>query len=132
MGIATNVCRRKGSSKYYARTAIPTDLVDAYKGRKEIWRSLGTSNPQEAKRLARPVLDEWDREFARLRHTWTMSEHDIQEAVWQRYTELVEADEGFRRSLPTDEDLDEIWAELEREFGEYDLQAFRIFEFIRD
>ena len=132
MGIATNVCRRKGSSKYYVRTAIPLDLSDAFRGRKELWRSLRTSDGKEAKRLARPILDEWDREFARIRNRRTMSEHDVQEAVWQRYVALTEADETYRRSRPTDEDLDTIWVELEREFGEYDLHAFRVFEFIRD
>jgi hypothetical protein len=132
VGIATNVSRRKGSSKYYVRTAIPVDLVDAFNGRKEIWRSLRTADGKEAKRLARPILDEWDREFTRIRNRRTMSEHDIQEAVWQRYGELTDADDAFRRSLPTSEDLDAIWTELEREFGEYDLQAFRVFEFIRN
>jgi hypothetical protein len=132
VGFATNVCRRKGSSRYYVRTAVPIDLADAFKGRKELWRSLRTTDAKEAKRLARPILDEWDREFARLRRQQMISEHDIQEAVWKRYVELTEADENVRRSLPTDEDLDLIWAELEREFGEYDLHAFRVFEFIRD
>lgn len=132
MGIATNVCRRNGSSSYYARISIPLDLIEAFNGKKERWKSLGTPNGKEAKRLARPVLDAWEREFALVRARQTLSEQDLQEAVWQRYVELTDADEAFRRSLPTDEDLDVVWVELEREFGPNEIDAWRIYEIIRD
>ena len=45
---------------------------------------------------------------------------------------MLTEDERFRRSLPNDEQLNEIWEHLENEFGDYDLNAYRILETIRD
>jgi integrase len=131
MSLATNIARRAGSARYYARQTVPIDLVGVF-GKRELWRSLRTTDPREAKRLVRAVLDEWDLEFARARARTSLSEHDIQEAVWNRYVELTEADEQFRQSLPSDDDLDAVWIELEKEFGKQDLEAFRVFEYVRD
>ncbi|SHH04167.1 Site-specific recombinase XerD [Kaistia soli DSM 19436] len=131
MVLATNIVRRAGSANYSVRKRMPKDLWQAF-GNKLIWRSLGTPDPEEAKRRARRVLDELDREFDDMRARTSMSEHDIQEAVWSRYNELVDADERFRQDQPDGDDLDEIWRHLEAEFGEFDLQAYRIFETIRD
>ena len=129
MSIATNVTRR--GAVYYTRMAVPLDLQDRLR-KKELWKSLRTTNPKQAKRLARSQLDKWDAEFTELRCRRTLTETDLQDAVWSRYVELVEADESFRETLPTDEDLDAIWQGLEREFGEYDFEAYHVFEFIRD
>jgi len=132
LSLATNIVRRSGSSRYYVRQRVPVDLVATY-GKAEIWRSLGTTDQREAKRLARSVLDELDREFEAKRTAGTFTEHDLQEAIWNRYVELTEADETSRRlGELSDAELDDVWQHLRREFGDYDLNAFRIFEYIRD
>jgi integrase len=137
MSLSTNVVRRIGSRNYYARLAVPKDLQHRMgttigKPKRELWQSLNTSDPREAKRAARPVVEAWERQFAELRLPRHLSEGELQDAVWQRYLELITADEKFRQSMPSNADLDEIWKHLEREFGEYELDAFRILELIRD
>lgn len=102
------------------------------KPKRELWKSLNTSDAREAKRLARPVMDEWERKFDEMRQARTLTEAELQNAIWRRYLELVTGDEKFRQSLPTDDDLNAIWKHLEEEFGEYDIHAFRVFETIRD
>lgn len=131
MTLSTNVARRQGSRRYYARLAVPKDLQNRMRKR-ELWKSLGTTDPKEAKRLARPILDQWEREFAEVRKPRILTEAELQDAVWSRYLELLTEDDRFRLSLPNDEDLDEIWRHLEGEFGDYDLNAYRILETIRD
>jgi len=131
MTLSTNVARRQGSRRYYARLAVPKDLQKRMRKR-ELWKSLGTTDPKEAKRLARPISDQWEREFAEVRKPRILTEAELQDAVWSRYLELLTEDDRFRLSLPNDEDLDEIWRHLEGEFGDYDLNAYRILEIIRD
>jgi integrase len=136
MAISTNVVRRKGSRNYYARVAVPKDLQRRMgtpsKPRQELWKSLNTSDANEAKRLSRPVMDEWDRLFDGLRQRKQLTDAELQDAIWRRYLELITGDEKFRQSLPTTDDLDQIWKYLEEEFGEYDIHAYRVFETIRD
>jgi integrase len=102
------------------------------KPRKEIWKSLGTSDPREAKRLSRPALDALELEFEALRRPRSLTEAELQDAIWRRYLEVVSTDERFRQTVPTSADLDEIWKHLEDEFGEYNVVAFRVFEDMRD
>lgn len=136
MSISTNVVRRAGSRNYYCRVAVPRDLQIRMgtpgKPKREFWKSLGTVNATEAKRLARPIVDDFERQFAEMRRPKTLSEGELQDAIWRRYLELISADEKFRQSLPTSDDLDAIWKYLEEEFGEYDLSAYRIYEELRD
>ena len=47
MPIATNVVRRKGSLNYYVRVTVPKELRAVW-GKREIWRTLGTSNRKKA------------------------------------------------------------------------------------
>ena len=136
MSPGTNVVRRPGSSKFYARLSIPKDLQIRMgtpgKPKREHWKSLDTSDPREAKRRARPILEAWEQEFDELRRPRTLSESELQDAVWKRYQDLINSDARFRQSLPTEADLDEIWKMLEAEYGEENISAFRIFEDIRD
>jgi integrase len=137
MSLATNVVRRLGSRNYYARIHVPKDLQlrmgkGIGKRTKELWRSLNTSDPRVAKAAARPVVEAWERQFEEMRLPRHLSEGELQDAVWQRYLELITADEKFRQSMPSSDDLDEIWKHLEGEFGSYELDAFRILELIRD
>ena len=122
--------RRQGSRNYYARIAVPKALQKRLG--KERWKSTGSSDPKEAKRLARAIFDQWEREFAEVRKPRIFTEAELQDAVWTCYLGLITEDERFRRSLPNDEQLNEIWRHLEVEFGDYDLGAYRILETIRD
>ena len=136
MAISTNVVRRQGSRNYYVRVAVPRDLQQRMgtpgKPKKELWKSLQTSDAREAKRLARPIMDQWEREFEERRQVRQLSEGELQHAIWRRYLELISGDERFRQSLPTDDDLNEIWKYLEAEFGEDSIHAYRILETVRD
>ncbi len=136
MPIATNILRRPGSRHYQVRVYVPKDL-QARMGKPgkpltQIWKSLSTPDAREAKRLARPIVEQWEREFEERRQARQLTDAEFQNAVWRRYQELINADERFRLTLPSDDDLNEIWKHLEAEFGEYDIDAFRIFETIRD
>lgn len=55
MSLASNITRRSGSSRYYARQWVPKELQGVLK-KAEVWKSLGTSDPKEAKKAARLVL----------------------------------------------------------------------------
>jgi hypothetical protein len=118
MSLTTNVVRRQGSRNYYVRVSIPKDLQVRLgrlgKPKRERWQSLNTTNPTEAKRSARPIVDQWEREFEELRLPKQLSEAELQDAVWRRYLDLVTADEKFRQALPTDADLNEIWKHLSK------------------
>lgn len=127
MSLASNITRRSGSSRYYARQWVPKELQGILK-KSEGWKSLGTSDPKEAKRVARIVLQQWEREFAVLLAKRRLSEHELQSAIWNRYSELVKADEQKRLELATEADQDEIWRVLAGEFGDQDLTAWRILE----
>jgi hypothetical protein len=83
MAYSTNVVRRQGSRNYYARIAIPKDLQKRLG--KERWKSTRSSDPKEAKRLARPIFDEWEREFAEVRKLRILTEEELKDAVWGRY-----------------------------------------------
>lgn len=130
MALATNIIRRSGSAQYYLRVRVPTDVQEAV-GRREIWKSLGTTDPTEAKRRSRAELDRLDREWQDIRTSAHIEPSAVEQAIWKRYNDLIEADERFRLETPTDEELDEIWRMLVREFGEYDLEAYGILKTIQ-
>lgn len=136
MSISTNVVRRLGSRNYYCRVAVPRDLQVRMgtpgKPKREFWKSLATINASEAKRLARPIVEDFERRFAELRRPRTLTEAELQDAIWRRYLQLITSDENFRQTLPTSDDLDAIWKYLEAEFGDHDISAFRIYEELRD
>lgn len=99
----TSHLKRRGAT-YYARMRVPLDLVDYY-GRSELVKALGTTDQGEAKRLLLGVLDGWHREFEEARRRRDLSPQDLERAVWERYTTGVEADESFRATVPTADDL---------------------------
>src|SRR6478609_1770136 len=100
MSIATNVQRRPGSTVYYARLGIPPDLQPVLKKR-ELWKSLGTRDPREAREKAGPVLMHWRNQFAELRKRREPTPADLQAAVWSRYESELEHDRQRRAALPT-------------------------------
>jgi integrase len=96
MALQTHLKRR--GATYYARVVVPVDLQEVM-GKIELAKSLGTSDPKEAKRQLTPVIDGWQREFDSLRRKRGMTEADFAEATWQHYTSELEID-GWERALP--------------------------------
>ncbi len=45
---------------------------------------------------------------------------------------MISEDEKLRQTLPTEDQLSQIWTHLEDEFGPYNIDAYRILEVIRD
>lgn len=128
MALASNITRRSGSKNYYVRITVPKDVQIRF-GKKEVWESLRTSNATEAKRRARPIQDRYDREFSILRAKRALTAHELQSAIWNRYSELVRQDQERRLRLPTENDLDDLWKLLIEEFDDpEDLRAWRILE----
>jgi integrase len=128
MALATNITRRIGSKNYYVRIFVPKSL-QAKLGKADIWQSLKTTDAAEAKRRARPIIDQYDREFARLKAKRALTDHELQIAVWERYTALVRGDQQRRAQLPTEDDLDDVWELLVQEFDDpEDVRAWRILE----
>ncbi|MCP1573181.1 hypothetical protein J2S30_001560 [Herbaspirillum rubrisubalbicans] len=64
--MCTHLLKIAGSSSYYFRRKIPEDLIAHY-NKKEIKKSLRTSDRREAERLARIEGSKLDDEFASLR-----------------------------------------------------------------
>lgn len=99
LSIATNIVRRKGSSSWHARIAVPQDLQDAYK-RAELWKSLRTTDVREARWLGADQIAEWQTDFAERRRRRAPSEGDLQAAVWDHYEQQTELDRSTRARLP--------------------------------
>ncbi len=127
--MATNISRR--GSVYYVRVAVPRDLMESV-GRREIWQSLRTKDATEARRLARAALGRLDEQWRSLRDRREVTRDDVETLIWQRYADILEADDRWRSTLPAEEDLDVIYRMLESEFGEDDIAAYRIFSLIKD
>jgi hypothetical protein len=133
MSLPSYIVRRQGSRNFYVRMPIPKDLQSRLgtpgKPRRERWQSLNTSDPHKARQQGRPIIEKWEREFAELRRPKKLTEAELQDAIWKRYLELINADEKFRLELPTEDGLKQIWAHLEAEFGGLgDTGAFRLLE----
>lgn len=131
MALSSGIVKRPGSQKFYARARVPDDLRGAL-GKTELWASLGTADPREAKALGMRRLAEWHDLFQRLRARSEPTEAEVREMVWARYMALVEQDEAARLTYPEDSDLDGVWRLLAKEYGQYDLEAYKLFELIRD
>lgn len=131
MALATNIVKRPGSSSYYVRVTVPVDLREVY-GKRQIWKSLSTASASEAKSKAPAIVMEFQAEFAARRRGREIVENDFAAIAWKHYSELIENDERFRDQNLTDEQLDELWREMEAQFGEYDIGAYQAFAEIRD
>jgi integrase len=101
MSIATNVQKRPGRSSYYVRVGVPLQLQPVLK-RKEIWKSLGTSDPKEARDRAAPAIAAFRAQFAELEQRRAPSPADLQDAVWSHYETGLEQDSRARAALPTE------------------------------
>jgi hypothetical protein len=138
--VAQNLIRR--GTKYSVRIYVPLDLQPFYLGakgkpKKEIPIALHTSDPLEARRLARIELTKYDRVFAtkraeqaRISAKLPFNDLEFQNAIWQRFSTLVEADEARRITIPTEDELREAWSLLVEEYGEESITAWRVLESI--
>lgn len=103
LGRQTYLIRRGGA--YSARIRVPKDLVEAV-GRKELVKALGTSDPVEANRLVRRVIDGWLGVFDTLRAKAQPSEAEKDELVWSHYKRILESDDQNRATVPSTSEVD--------------------------
>jgi integrase len=101
MSLATNIARRSGSNRYYARLGVPPDLQAVVK-KKEYWKSLGTSDHKLARERVLPILIRWRAEFAELRRRRAPTAVDLQTAVWNHYEADLSRDSIERASVATE------------------------------
>lgn len=100
MSIATNIQKRPGRTSYYVRVGVPLKLQPMLK-RKEIWKSLGTSDRRQARDRAAPVIASFRAQFAELEQRREPSHADLQAAVWSHYEGELQHDSRARAALPT-------------------------------
>lgn len=120
--------RRPGSANFYIRVYVPSDLKAHYPASGQIWRSLGTPSPAQAKRLAPAALKAIYDEFDAKRQKRQPTDADLQDIAWARYTYIVERDERARDRTPNEDDLNEIWKAIVEVYGDEDYIAFKEFE----
>lgn len=77
--------KRRGAN-YYARLVVPVDL-QGLMGKRELIRSLDTSDRRTASARKLPVLTEWQHQFEDLRRRRNMTEADFATATWRHYVE---------------------------------------------
>lgn len=108
------ITRRFGSDNWYVRVQVPLDSQEAV-GRKEIWRSLKTSDRTKAKNLAPSITAIILREIAeKVRNApRTPTREEIQAVVKQFYLDEVQADIDERAHEP-DMVRDNLSADPER------------------
>lgn len=111
MSIATNIQKRPGRTAYYVRVGVPLKLQPLLK-RKEIWKSLGTSDRRQARDRAAPVIASFRAQFAELEQRREPSHADLQAAVWSHYETELDLDGQARASLPTDAAVQEATQKL--------------------
>lgn len=100
MALASNIVRRPGSSRYYVRVTVPKKL-QAFLRKKELWKSLGTSDPHAARAKALPIMSGWYAEFEALMARREPSAADLHAATWSHYSTEIELDRLQRAALPT-------------------------------
>ncbi len=120
MAISTNIAKRPGSTVFYARLGIPPDLQPVMQKR-ELWKSLRTRDPREARERVLPVLMRWRAEFADLRKRRMPTAGDLQKAVWSHYEGELELDRASRLRLPSASDVANAEGQLAA-----DVQAGRV------
>lgn len=100
--------RRQGSAVYYARRVIPKELQAAY-GRREVWKSLGTTDCEKAKPLERLQQIAWDEEFSAAK---AKLQPAAQQAVPQRrLLSAAEQAERERQQFEWEQENERYWAE---------------------
>ncbi|MGE4553505.1 MAG: DUF6538 domain-containing protein [Desulfovibrionaceae bacterium] len=100
------VQRRKGSANYRLRVKVPTDLLAHYHPKKELTRSLGTSDYRAACDKARVERVKLDQEFAEVRDRLaaqaqprtSLTDTEVERLCALAYHSMVQADEEIRVS----------------------------------
>jgi integrase len=99
MGLASNVARR--GAVYYVRLAVPLHLRGRF-GRRELWRSLRTTDPGEARRWAPVVLSAARRLFLDVERDVTLTDAKIAQLVREFYERELKIDAAdLRPTEPT-------------------------------
>lgn len=111
MSIATNIQKRPGRTSYYVRVGVPLKLQPVLK-RKEIWQSLKTTDPRQARDRAAPVIASYRQQFADLEQRREPSPADLQAAVWSHYETGLDRDGRARAALPTNAAVQEATNKL--------------------
>ena len=106
MTIATNVVRRKGSLNFYVRVTVPNELR-ASLGKREIWKSLGTSSRKEALGLSHAVLADIHKLFAGGEPSKEPTAADLKAAVRSFEWRELEYDLDQRSSWLTESQFNE-------------------------
>lgn len=118
MSLMNHLVRRAGG-RYSARIRVPADLVDIV-GKTELVKALGTSDPTLAKRLARPQVAVWHREFDELRARRVIEPSDIATAAWKHYQDVLERDEVARGQRPGEAEIEAERVALYNRVGQDD------------
>lgn len=111
MSIATNIQKRPGRTSYYVRVGVPLKLQPLLR-RKEIWQSLKTTDPRQARDRAAPVIASYRAQFADLEQRREPSPADLQAAVWSHYETALDRDGRARAALPTTAEVQEATNKL--------------------
>lgn len=82
---------RRGNGRYYHRRRIPQDLLDHF-GRKELVKSLGTSDRKEAERRTRALSTQQDIEFDQIRNSLSSMSNAITELAKDFHSDSNEAE----------------------------------------
>jgi integrase len=120
VALASNIVLRGGT--YYVRVAVPLDLKARIR-RREIWQSLRTKDPREAKRLGAVTLAKLQNDWASLRHKREPGEFELRSAVISFFREEEERDLERRLILPTQVEIDAAEALLRRRLAAPPLAA---------
>ena len=116
MALPSHIFRR--GAAYSARMRVPVDLVE-FMGKRELVKSLGTSDVTEAKRRLYPVIANWQREFDDMRTRRALVPADRENAVWDHYTATIERDDKARSTLPGEAEIEaaraEVFARIDKE-----------------
>ena len=99
---------------------MPLKLQPVLK-RKEIWQSLKTTDPRQARDRAAPVIASFRAQFAELEQRREPSPADLQATVWSHYETELAQDGRARLALPIDTEIQEAKSKLAR-----DVEAGRV------
>ena len=99
-GKAEHIQRRGKSGIWYARLRVPTDLAKAF-GREEFSKSLKTADERTARKLARQVIADWERQFEDARRKPDLSTVDVETLARHYYLKRQQDDLQERDRKPT-------------------------------
>lgn len=99
-GKAEHIQRRGKSGIWYARLRVPTDLSKAF-GKDEFSKSLKTTDERMARKLARQVIADWERQFEEARRKPDLSTVDVETLARHYYLKRQQDDLQERDRKPT-------------------------------